>query len=282
MENTFSTLSIIIATVLLLTACSAQEDGDSTSAASSTVRQIIDATRGLESFHLSVVNVSALDNATSHLEIDYVAPRTIRTLSFASSGGQAVETILADERFYLRVCQTAESCEPWTVIEDVETGRDSVPDSYTEWPLVALELATNLVSVGQPVDDTMELTGRVNPLRVTLEAELRSLGFGLKGNECSGQVLIMPGPDSVATLTFPSPTCVETSQHWVDDQLEDYDQDPVPIHVWYSVSSHRLVRVKTTMAEVSSADGHATESAVTFSYSMFNQAQITVPDGTGG
>jgi hypothetical protein len=225
----------------------------------------------LRSYRLEMLFAGAKEQP---LVIEFAEPDSYHFLIHAVQADEieesegVYEAIMVGDKAYTRQCRDIEkACDPWR-----QGPRPPVPIAAPSpsfapgWPLVALEMAHNLQTIGSEEIDGVPAThlrGAANQLRAALENERRILtaaGITTFGEECEGRP---GGREECRELTF------EEALVRQEPDLSFYDENPSTIDAWVREDG-LVLRIALAIPP------HDT--GVTVEYSRFNEVTIEPPE----
>lgn len=227
--------------------------------------------------------------------IEFASPNSYRfqwgvvqTTDGSESPKGVFETIIVGDKAYTRQCERPDkNCEDWK-----QGPRPAVPIAgpspsfLPQWPLVAIEMAGDLETLGtEKVDGEvlLRVRGLVNHLRAILENERRvftAAGITSFGEECEQEAAVpvsgtpIQGEEVCRELTY------EEALENQEPTLSFYDQNPATIDIWLSPDDSLVHRIRLDIPphdDPYAASGDSGEAVVTIDYSRFNEISIEAP-----
>ena len=277
-------IGVILSTALLIlvASCGQGEDsqGDLTEDAGTLVEQALATMTELNSYRLEM---GFGPEEAPPILIEFAAPDSYRfqwgvfqTTNGSESPEGVFETILVGGKAYTRQCEGPDKdCEDWQ-----EGPRPAVaiagpsPSFLPYWPLVAIEMAGDLETLGtEKVDgqSLLRLRGSVNHLRAIFESERRvftAAGITSFSEECFGGT---DGDENCRELGF------EETLENQEPALSFYDQNPATIDVWLSPQDFLVHRIVLDIPPDDDVEPPDEETSVLINYSQFDQVVIEPP-----
>jgi hypothetical protein len=310
--------SILLAPTILFVAlaCGVSGDPDKARDPSAIVQEALTATDQLDSYHLAVITPASPEDIRDEFrwEVEFAAPDSYRFLLFGAEGesreicesytppeggtGQTCrevltkitsrtvfESILVGDKAYSRQCEALDqNCDDWQ-----EGPRPAVaiagpsPSFLPQWPLVAMEMAWDLQTLGaedMDGDSLLHLRGSVNQIRAVMENERRvftATGVTSFGEECEQEAAVPVSGTPIQSEEVCRELTYEEALQNQEPTLSFYDQHPSTVDVWISRDDFLVHRIEIATPPHEDVNPPSEEISVLFEYSRFNEIVIEPP-----